>query len=202
MLTYLNFFVLFIFHANYLIHKLCTHTLHHKTPYKLIFKTSPSFTNLRTFRCLAYASTLHRHKDKLDPWATKFLFLSFTICIKGFLLFDLNTIDVFTSRNCVFHQSIFPYKPNSPNNVSHTPILECETSTIPFLFDPQPSLPSPGIDFNPAQHTPLHTPSSPINPSSPPKQHEHHNPLDNSQPSSSSIATIRKSVRIKSALLT
>lgn len=101
----------------------------------MLFNTPPTYFNLKTFGCLAYAITLNRNKDKLDPRATKSLFLGFTIGIKGYLLFDIDKRTIFTLRNCVFHEHIFPYTPHPP--ITSNEIIQTEKSSNhhPFLFD-------------------------------------------------------------------
>lgn len=63
--------------------------MQNSTPYELLFKEPPSFTHLKKFGCLTYATTITRHKDKLDPRATKCLFLGFPNGTKGYLIFIL-----------------------------------------------------------------------------------------------------------------
>lgn len=64
-------------HATYLIIRLYNRTIHNKTPYELLLNNPPSFTHLKTFGCLNYATTIARYIDKLDPRATNCLFLGF-----------------------------------------------------------------------------------------------------------------------------
>lgn len=74
-------------HATYLINRLCNPTINNITPYELLFKEPSSFTHLKTFGCLTYATTITRHRDKLNPQATKCIFLGYPNGIKVFLFF-------------------------------------------------------------------------------------------------------------------
>lgn len=89
-------------HATFLINRLCSLIIQNQTPYVLLFKTPPTYDNIKTFGCPGYASTLTRQRDKLDPRNTKCIFLGFTTGIKEYLLFNLSTRSIFTTRNCVF----------------------------------------------------------------------------------------------------
>lgn len=121
-------------HATYFINRLCIPTIQYNTPYELIFKTPSSYTHLKIFGCLAYASTITRHKDKLDPRATKCLLLGYPMGIKEYLLFYHSTRSIFSSRNYVFYENIFPYTPHPPNHNNIALILDIDQSTIPFLL--------------------------------------------------------------------
>lgn len=68
-----------------------------------------TFTHFKIFRCLTYSNTITRHRDKIDPKATKCIFLGYPIGIKGNLLFDIHTRATIISRDCVFYENNFPY---------------------------------------------------------------------------------------------
>ena len=130
-------------HATYLINILCSPTIHNNTPYELLFKELPTFTHLNIFGCLTYANTITRHRDKLEPRATKCVFLGYHNGIKGYLLFDLHTRATIISRDCVFFENNFPYTTlisthEQTNDNNHT--------TIPFIFNiPTSPHPSPQL---------------------------------------------------------
>uniref|UniRef100_A0A803Q9W8 Retroviral polymerase SH3-like domain-containing protein n=1 Tax=Cannabis sativa TaxID=3483 RepID=A0A803Q9W8_CANSA len=73
-------------------------------------KSLPSYDNLRIFGCLAYASILDssRHKFFLRSWACAFI--GYSASMKAYTLLDLETHQIFHSRDVIFYEHIFPLK--------------------------------------------------------------------------------------------
>uniref|UniRef100_A0A803P5L5 Integrase catalytic domain-containing protein n=1 Tax=Cannabis sativa TaxID=3483 RepID=A0A803P5L5_CANSA len=113
--------------AVFLINRTPTPNLANKTPYKILFKKQPDYTNFRCFGCLAFASTLTSHRTKFEPRARTCVFLGYPRGVKGYRLYDLNTKQIFISRNVVFHEHVFPFHKlnNAAKNID--PFL-------PFIF--------------------------------------------------------------------
>ncbi|KAM1078563.1 hypothetical protein ACFX15_025113 [Malus domestica] len=130
----------------YLINRIPTLLLSGLTPYEKLFGHPPSYTHLRTFGCLAYATNLHP-QHKFDARAKKCVFIGYPFGQKAYKLYDLHSKQIFTSRDVTFHEHIFPFHPNphpnphphtDPNTVPHT-----DPYTDPHA-DPGP-LPSPHV---------------------------------------------------------
>ncbi|KAH7570059.1 hypothetical protein JRO89_XS05G0038600 [Xanthoceras sorbifolium] len=83
--------------------------LKHQTPYQLLFKASSDYFSFRVFGCLAFASTLAAHRTKFQPRARVCVFIGYPPGIKGYKLYDVETKQVFFSRDVVFHEKIFPF---------------------------------------------------------------------------------------------
>lgn len=96
-------------HVAYLVNRLPTPTLHHKSPYEVLYGTPPTFMDLKVFGCLVYASTTIQNRTKLDSHARKCIFLGYQPGTKGYVLFDLHLKNIFVSRHAIFHELIFPY---------------------------------------------------------------------------------------------
>lgn len=73
----------------------------------------------------------------------------FTLGIKGYLLFDLQTRSLFTSIKTIFHENVFPYKPLHSTQTNSQQSRPPNTSTIPFLFDIDHTPYTPPIQPNP-----------------------------------------------------
>jgi hypothetical protein len=113
-------------HATFFINRILTPYLDNKSPYEMMNNNLPDLTNLKVFGSLAYASTLHAHRTKLEPRSRTCIFLGYKSGVKGTILYDLNSKEILVSRNVIHHDHILPYAPASttPNwhyHVSFSP---------------------------------------------------------------------------------
>jgi hypothetical protein len=78
-------------------------------------KMHPDLHQLKNFGSLAHASTLQAHRSKLAPRARKCIFLGYKSGMKGVVLLDIHSKQIFVSRNVTHHECILPYQSNSSN---------------------------------------------------------------------------------------
>ncbi|WJX63250.1 hypothetical protein P8452_48162 [Trifolium repens] len=104
-----------VLQAVYIINRIPSPLLNNKSPYTLCFHHEPDLNDLKVFGCLCYASTIQSHRTKFDVRARKSVYLGHKQGVKGAVLFDLNTRNIFVSRNVTFHEQILPYQSSNSN---------------------------------------------------------------------------------------
>lgn len=151
----------------HIINHLPTPLLSRQTPFEWLYGKIPSYSHLKVFGCLAYATNVHI-SHKFAPRVKRCVFLSYPDGQKAYKLYDLATHQVFTSHDVIFHENTFPYEsttsdpspsqnsapvipvvvsdpsPSEPlSTVQQTPSLEPVTSILPLDPHPIPPLSSP-----------------------------------------------------------
>ncbi|GJU12707.1 RmlC-like cupins superfamily protein [Tanacetum coccineum] len=96
--------------ATYLINKMPMEILEWKSPYEKLFGQPPVYDHLRVIGCLCYAAVTVPQKDKFDNRGIKCVLLGYPMNQKGYRLYNLQTQEVFTSRDVVFKEDVFPFK--------------------------------------------------------------------------------------------
>ena len=97
----------------FLINRTPSPVISNKTPYEMLTNKLPDYSNLKTFGCLCYVSTSPKQRHKFQDRARACVFLGYPSGYKGYKLLDLQTNNVFISRNVVFHETLFPYLQSS-----------------------------------------------------------------------------------------
>ena len=132
----LNFWCFALLHATYLINCIPTPLLHNKSPYEQLYTHPCDISNLRVFGCLCYISILQSHRQKLDHRAHPCIFIGFKPNTKGYLVYDLHSHSINTSRNVVFYEDHFLIFPDtSPSSSSSTSISLYLSLTIPTTLN-------------------------------------------------------------------
>ncbi|GAU27901.1 hypothetical protein TSUD_159950 [Trifolium subterraneum] len=135
-------------HAVHIINRLPTPFLSQKSPYQMLYNCLPDITTLKVFGSLAYASTLSSHRHKLDSRSRKYVTLGFKTGVKGHILFDLLSKEIFISRDVIFFEHSFPYASLLSNGHPHsTP----STTHNHILFD--------DLDYTPPSNPPITPPT-------------------------------------------
>jgi len=97
-------------HVVHIINRLPSTVINNVCPYQILYKKPLTYLNLKVFGTLCFASTLECNRTKLDPRARKCVFLGFKTGIKGYVLLDTLSREIFISRNVIFYENVFPYK--------------------------------------------------------------------------------------------
>jgi len=116
--------------ATYLINRLPTPVLRHRTPYEVLLQKPPSYQHLKVLGCFAVAVNPSRVKDKLQPRGVSCLFLGYPQAQKGYVLLNLLTHKRFVTKDVVFFEHIFPYKVASTSQCMHPLPSPGHTSSI------------------------------------------------------------------------
>jgi hypothetical protein len=114
-----HFWSFAVLHAIFLINHVPSPILQNKCPYELLNGELPDLESLKVFGSLAYASTLQANRTKLSDRGRKCIYLGQKPGVKGTILYDLYTKEIFISRNVSFHDHILPYESNSPHSNWH-----------------------------------------------------------------------------------
>ncbi|KAL6322939.1 hypothetical protein AAG906_022777 [Vitis piasezkii] len=133
--------------AAHLINRTPSPLLHNKTPFEILFGTPPSYAAIHTFGCLSFA---HDKKSKGDKFASrnrKCVSLGYPFGKKGWKLFDLDTKELFVSRDVKFIEDVFPFgNPGAvniiPENIVPTVNVEIDSDFADFVDD-DADLPNP-----------------------------------------------------------
>jgi len=117
-------------HAIYIINCLPSAAIRFKVPYELLYGQKPDMSMLRVFGCLCFASTIAKNRDKLDSRSRKCIFLGFKTGVKGYIVLDIKTREVFIIRDVVFHEEIFIEPEDNDERLDD--ILEQGFSYLPY----------------------------------------------------------------------
>ena len=97
-------------HAIHLMNKLPIIVLKNKCSYELLYEKQLTYMKMKIFGFVCSSSTLDNNRSKLDPRAKKCVFLGIKFGIKGYVLLDIKSKEIFISRNVIFYKNVFPYR--------------------------------------------------------------------------------------------
>ncbi|KAK4385937.1 Retrovirus-related Pol polyprotein from transposon RE1 [Sesamum angolense] len=161
--------------ATHLINKLPSANLNWKTPFELLYRYPPSYTYLKTFGCLCYATNTTPHKSKFDQRAFKCIFISYVSGQKGYKFYDIDNKVTLVSRDVIFHEDTFRYTLISTHtdNPIPNPILSHVVPDIPAPVMSSTSSSSPSTYTDLEASSPPTVPDHSV-PASPPRRSQRH----------------------------
>ena len=148
--------------ATYLINRMPTPVLLHKSPFEMLFGSSPALNHLRIFDCACFPLLRPYNHSKLQPKTSKCVFLGYGIKYKGYLCYHVPTLRLFISRHVIFDEKQFPYPESShisSPTVQSSPSYS--SSTCPVLLVNTENTVIPSFPGSPSYHTPALSTVSP-----------------------------------------
>ncbi|GKA24642.1 retrovirus-related pol polyprotein from transposon TNT 1-94 [Tanacetum coccineum] len=144
--------------ATYLINKMPMKILDWKTPFEMLHGMPPSYDHLRVIGCLCFATVTKPHKDKFAPRSIKSVLIGYPPGQKGYKLYDLQTHEVFCSRDVSFQENVFPFKKDFissevPSNTQQWPMEDVVSNeefvpcSVPHTSS-DPVMPNTPSDYN------------------------------------------------------
>jgi hypothetical protein len=135
--------------ACYLVNRMPSSVLEGTSPHSLLYPSSSPFSlPLKVFGCVCHVHNLGPGFDKLDPHATKCVFLGYSTTQKGCRCYSPVLRHYFTCTDVTFDESL-PYFPliTSLNDSSLAPAAASILLPIPILSKP--------VIASPPAHAPL-----------------------------------------------
>ena len=117
-------------YAVYLINRLPTPLLQHRSPLEILYHHSPSYKSICVFAfsCFLFLRPYNHHK--LQFRLVEYVLLGFSPHHKGYPCLNRNTWQIYVSRHVVFNEFSFPFfLPSLPPNAS-TASSECSTAFV------------------------------------------------------------------------
>ncbi|CAH9138233.1 unnamed protein product, partial [Cuscuta epithymum] len=121
-----------ILSATHLINLMPSSVLNFKVPTEILFGKCPDYSYLRVIGCLCYAA--HKTADKFEPRSLRCILLGYPYGQKGYKLYDLDNHRIFSSRDVIFKEQMFPFKQNLQlqNSEAYTPWASLQDSDMDY----------------------------------------------------------------------
>jgi len=124
--------------ATYLINRLPSPILNHKSPFQTLFAAAPNYLKLRTFGCLCFPWLKPYHTHKLQPKYVPCVFLGYSNTQSAYLCFHLPIQRLYISRHVTFDENTFPLQNiiNQSTSKSSLPVAPPVSSPLLQLVPP------------------------------------------------------------------
>ena len=80
-----------------------SHAIHliNRCPYEIIHDDPPTLLDLKVLGCLCFASIMENSRTNFDS-TRKGVFIGYKARVKGYIILDIETREIFINRNVVF----------------------------------------------------------------------------------------------------
>lgn len=95
--------------TTYVINRLPTKLLHHKSLFEVLFNILPNYNNFKVFRCRVFPFLQPYVEYKLAPWSIACIFLGYSTQYQGYKCYDPLTSKSFITRHAKFDENSFPF---------------------------------------------------------------------------------------------
>ncbi|KAL2903744.1 Retrovirus-related Pol polyprotein from transposon TNT 1-94, partial [Bienertia sinuspersici] len=109
--------------AVYLINRTPSPLLGNKTPFEMLYNTPPNFDELRVFGCLCFAHNKKARGDKFASRSRKCIFVGYPATKKGWKVYDIETGEIFVSRDVKFSENEFPFSDNIDDSLPNEALV-------------------------------------------------------------------------------
>ena len=104
--------------AVFIINRLPTPILNHKSSYEMVHHQKPDYNFLRTFECACWPYLRPYNRHKLDFRSKNCIFIGYSIGHRGYKCLDVSTGRIFVCCHVVFNENLYPYTAPKPLNPS------------------------------------------------------------------------------------
>ena len=130
--------------ASYVLNRIPHASIGFNVPFQMLFNRNVDVATIRVFGCLCYAHITRPIPHKLAPRARRCVFLGYGVNMKGYICYDIDNGQVYTSRHVTFVEDIFPYQvPSTTNTMETPPKSRLGSFTNPMTLDTCQTLPPP-----------------------------------------------------------
>jgi hypothetical protein len=119
--------------ATYLINRLPSCVLNFDTTLHCMFDTTPDYSLLKTFGCACWPNLRPYNQHKLQFWSKQCAFLGYSPLHKGYKCLNIQTSQIYVSRDVVFDEDVFPFANIHPNAGAqlHSKLLLLHSTLLP-----------------------------------------------------------------------
>uniref|UniRef100_A0A2N9GCL0 Integrase catalytic domain-containing protein n=1 Tax=Fagus sylvatica TaxID=28930 RepID=A0A2N9GCL0_FAGSY len=126
--------------AAYIINRLPTPLLRGKSPFELLYGSSPNYENFHPFGCRVYPCLCNYMTNKFSPRSIPCIFMGYSSSHKGFRCLDPTTSRIYITRHAQFDEHHFPFHHTSQAQPMSS--LQISNFLEPSLSPTDMSLPS------------------------------------------------------------